>query len=70
MIEAEEVVASALLRGVAQASDEVRIVFRVNPYRGGAAPPPVTETPFQILRVSNPACPLILSISRFPFVWS
>jgi hypothetical protein len=32
-------------------ADEVRIDFVVHPYRGGAAPPQVTETPFQILRV-------------------
>jgi len=34
------------------ASDQIRVRFRVNPYRGGAAPPPATETPFQLLRVS------------------
>lgn len=34
-------------------SDEVRIDYVVNPYRGGAAPPQTTETPFQILRVQR-----------------
>lgn len=34
-------------------SDEVRVDAIVHPYRGGAAPPPVTETPFQILRVAK-----------------
>lgn len=34
-------------------SDEIRVISRVNPYRGGAAPPPATETPFQILRVTQ-----------------
>jgi hypothetical protein len=34
------------------ATDEIRVVSRVNPYRGGAAPPPATETPFQLLRVT------------------
>jgi hypothetical protein len=33
-------------------SDVIRVLSRVNPYRGGAAPPPATETPFQVLRVS------------------
>jgi hypothetical protein len=33
-------------------SDEIRVISRVNPYRGGAAPPPATETPFQIMRVT------------------
>jgi hypothetical protein len=33
-------------------TDEIRVISRVNPYRGGAAPPPATETPYQFLRVS------------------
>ncbi len=39
-------------------SDEIRVISRVNPYRGGAAPPPATETPFQILRVTLASGPV------------
>lgn len=39
-------------------SDQIRVRFRVNPYRGGAAPPPATETPFQVLRVSRASGPV------------
>lgn len=39
-------------------SDEIRVISRVNPYRGGAAPPPATETPFQILRVTQASGPI------------
>lgn len=38
-----------------QDGDEIRIDFVVHPYAGGAAPPPATETPFQILRVARTA---------------
>jgi len=33
-------------------ADELRLEVRHGSYRGGAAPPPATETPFQILRVT------------------
>ncbi len=35
------------------AKHEIRLDHVVHPYRGGAAPPPVTETPYQILRVAR-----------------
>lgn len=34
-------------------TDEIRVIFRVNPYSGGAAPPRAIETPFQFLRVTR-----------------
>lgn len=34
-------------------SDQIRVISRINPYRGGAAPPPATETPYQFLLVSR-----------------
>lgn len=34
-------------------TDEIRAIYRVNPYRGGAAPPRAIETPFQFLRVTR-----------------
>lgn len=39
-------------------SDELRVISRVNGYRGGAAPPPATETPFQLLRVVRASGPI------------
>ncbi|MGE0706929.1 MAG: hypothetical protein AB7N76_02940 [Planctomycetota bacterium] len=35
------------------AQNELRVLSRVNPYRGGAAPPPATETPYLFLRVAR-----------------
>jgi hypothetical protein len=40
---------------------EMRVLSRVNGYRGGAAPPPVTESPYQILRVARVAATSIRS---------
>lgn len=34
-------------------TDEIRVIYRVNPYSGGAAPPRAIETPFQLLRVTQ-----------------
>jgi hypothetical protein len=45
-------------------TDEVRVVHRVNGYRGGAAPPPATETPFQLLRVVRATGPVRAEAQR------
>lgn len=45
-------------------ADEVRVVHRVNGYRGGAAPPPATETPFQLLRVVRATGPVRAEVQR------
>lgn len=34
-------------------TDEIRVIYRVNPYTGGAAPPRAIETPYQFLRVTR-----------------
>ena len=34
-------------------TDEIRVIYRVNPYSGGAAPPRAIETPYQFLRVTR-----------------
>jgi hypothetical protein len=40
------------------AANENRIIYAVNPYRGGAPPPPVVESPYQILKVTAGAGPI------------
>jgi hypothetical protein len=45
-------------------ADEVRVIHRVNGYRGGAAPPPATETPFQLLRVMRATGPVRAEVQR------
>lgn len=34
-------------------TDQIRVIYRVNPYSGGAAPPRAIETPYQFLRVTR-----------------